>query len=601
MTVYNGLLYFGANDGVHGVELWQSDGTTAGTSLVQDINPGPADGLFPNFLAVAGGKLYFGANDGVHGIEPWRLNQPPTSADDAYTFTEDNTLTVSGPGVLQNDTDPENDPLTAGLVSGPAHGTLTLNADGSFTYRADDDFVGTDSFTYQAHDPFVAGNVATVTIHVTPDNETPTLSVADASGLEGAAIPLTIDAAPTDTDGSPTLSVTVSGVPTGVVLSAGTDQGGGVWTLAASQLAGLTLTGPDEATFVLTVTATATETVNGDTASATALLTVTVLNANPVITSLASSSPALGGAVQGQTVTLSGTFTDPGTLDTHTAVVSWGDGTSGPATITESGGAGSLSASHVYSHGGIYTITVVLTDDDGGSATATTSAVITGAGVVGNTLYVIGTNQADDVEINAQGNGLIRVNASFLPGAGTRAFPEAGVQQIIVLLGGGDDQATVAGNVMTPVLIDGGDGNDNLKAGGGPTVLLGGAGNDTLTGGRGRDILIGGLGADSLTGGPGDDILIAGTTAHDANPAALFQILSEWSRTDLTYLQRIDHLRNGGGLNDGYLLNASTVANDQSVDVLTGSSGTDWFWANVSDPLSPLDTLVDRMRDEIVN
>src|SRR5262249_32238870 len=148
-------------------------------------------------------------------------------------------------------TDPENDPLTAELVSGPAHGTLTLNADGSFTYQADDDFVGTDSFTYEAHDPFVSGNVATATLQVTPAFETPTLTVAAASGLEGAAIPLTIAAGLTDLDGSPTLTVTVSGVPAGVVLSVGTDQGGGVWTLAAGQLAGLTLTGPDEATFVL--------------------------------------------------------------------------------------------------------------------------------------------------------------------------------------------------------------------------------------------------------------------------------------------------------------------------------------------------------------
>lgn len=58
----------------------------------------------------------------------------PTAANDAYATDEDTPLNVAAPGVLANDTDPEGSPLTAVLVSGPAHATLTLNADGSFTY-----------------------------------------------------------------------------------------------------------------------------------------------------------------------------------------------------------------------------------------------------------------------------------------------------------------------------------------------------------------------------------------------------------------------------------------------------------------------------------
>ena len=54
--------------------------------------------------------------------------------------------------MLANDTDVDGDALTAVLVTGPAHGTLTLNADGSFTYTPDANYNGADSFTYSAND-----------------------------------------------------------------------------------------------------------------------------------------------------------------------------------------------------------------------------------------------------------------------------------------------------------------------------------------------------------------------------------------------------------------------------------------------------------------
>src|SRR6516162_3732493 len=71
MVDLNGTLLFAANDGVHGTELWKSDGTAAGTSLVKDINPGSA-GSYPYDFVKVNGTLFFAANDGTHGKELWK-------------------------------------------------------------------------------------------------------------------------------------------------------------------------------------------------------------------------------------------------------------------------------------------------------------------------------------------------------------------------------------------------------------------------------------------------------------------------------------------------------------------------------------------------
>ena len=92
---------------------------------------------------------------------------PPSASDDSYTTPEGQTLSVAAPGVLANDTDPNGDSLTASLVSDVSNGSLTLDADGAFTYTPTAGFTGTDSFTYEASDGDSTAQ-ATASIQVRP-------------------------------------------------------------------------------------------------------------------------------------------------------------------------------------------------------------------------------------------------------------------------------------------------------------------------------------------------------------------------------------------------------------------------------------------------
>lgn len=74
-------LLFRADDGVHGAELWSTDGTAEGTVLVRDVKPGPAKGVESSWsvggFRVVSGNLYFDGDDGVIGLEPWRSDGTP--------------------------------------------------------------------------------------------------------------------------------------------------------------------------------------------------------------------------------------------------------------------------------------------------------------------------------------------------------------------------------------------------------------------------------------------------------------------------------------------------------------------------------------------
>jgi uncharacterized delta-60 repeat protein len=202
-------------------------------------------------------------------------------------------------------------------------------------------------------------------------------------------------------------------------------------------------------------------------------------------------------------------------------------------------------------------------------------------------LAVGGTSGNDTIVVNPAGGNAVSVN---LNGVSLGTFSPTG--RILVYGQAGNDDIQVAGGISLSAWLYGGAGNDRLKGGNGNNILLGGAGDDLLVGGNARDILIGGTGADRLVGNAEDDILIAGSTAFDGNEAALCAVLREWTSAR-SYAARVANLMGTGSgtdfanrLNGNFFLKTDgsgvTVFDDGSADVLTGSSGQDWYFANLA-------------------
>lgn len=206
--------------------------------------------------------------DPVQAVAP--VNVAPVAADDSYATLEDEVLQGV---VLINDTDMDGDALAVTPFSGrsAAGGTVVMGANGSFIYTPVLHFSGADSFEYTVSDGNGGTAMARVNLSVSGVADAPSLSVpgtldatytADNTSLRVA---LDISAALVDNDGSETLSVRVSGLPTGATLSAGAAQSDGSWVLAAGDIAGVMIDLPPGISndFQLAIVAEARESVGG--------------------------------------------------------------------------------------------------------------------------------------------------------------------------------------------------------------------------------------------------------------------------------------------------------------------------------------------------
>ena len=210
-----------AEDGVARIDVSANDRDIDGDALIANIVSGPTHGTLvhnndgtlgymPDHNFFGSDSFTYRANDGqadsgfaTVAITVTAVNDAAEAKNDSVTMAEDSAVRVD---VLANDSDVEGDALIANIVTGPAHGTLVRNTDGTFTYTANRDYFGADSFTYKANDGQIDSNLATVSITVTQVNDKPEATNLVLSSPEDTGLRVDLLATARDVD-STTLTV----------------------------------------------------------------------------------------------------------------------------------------------------------------------------------------------------------------------------------------------------------------------------------------------------------------------------------------------------------------------------------------------------------
>jgi Ca2+-binding RTX toxin-like protein len=399
---------------------------------------------------------------------------------------------------------------------------------------------------------------ATLSVTVTADADTPSLSVQSASGTEDSAIALSISAGLSDTDGSEVLTLRISGVPSGVSLSAGTSLGGGVWSITPAQLTGLSITpaANADADFVLTVSAVTTETEGGDTATTSATLSVTVA-ADADTPSLTVAQTISGEEDVPTSIPITVSTPDTDGSETLTVTIVGVPSTAslnagqrqqdGSYRLTPANLVG-LSMLLAADASGLITLTVAATAREGEEGPSNTSlatvtvTVSAAADAPRFQSFVDGTtaeNAAPGTSVGqvvaSDPDPLPTLSYTMLDSAGGRfAIDSAGVVRAAagapidfegasshgIVVGISDETGRETTATLTVTVTDaqgetltGGLGNDTLRGGAGADTLHGSGGNDVVIGGGDGDLLDGGSGDDDLSGGSGSDTLFGGSEA----------------------------------------------------------------------------------------
>ncbi|OSQ44270.1 hypothetical protein TALK_19145, partial [Thalassospira alkalitolerans] len=438
---------------------------------------------------------------------------------DAGLTDSSEVLTVTISGV------PDGASLSAGTNNGDGTWTLSAADLEGLTITPADDFSGSFDLgvTAQSAD---GSDVATMSDSITVDvagvADTPTLDVADASGKEDKAIALDIDASLTDS--SEVLTVTISGVPDGATLSAGTDNGDGTWTLTTSDLAGLTITPPENfsGSFDVDITATSRDGIDIATVSDTVMVDVAAVADLPLL----EVSGASGAEGQAVALDIDASLTDASEVLSVTI--------SGvPSGATLSGGTDNGDGSWTLNADQLEGLTITPVDDFSGSFNLTVTATATD----GSDSQSV--SQSLTVEISeTEGQTVI----------GTNGRDEITTGDGDDYISGRNDKDTISSGAGDDTIY-GGSGRDTINAGAGDDYIDGGSWNDSIFGGTGDDTIMGGSGADTLDGGEGTDTLYGGSSDDILIGSGDDKLYGEGNNDEIRY--SVDLTAEGTGVIDG--------------------------------------------------
>jgi hypothetical protein len=464
-----------------------------------------------------------------------------------HTFTVD--LTTAGTQTLT-----ASDPAAGGIVGNQPAITVNPAAASSFIVSGlySPAAAGTPgSFTVTAEDPY--GNVATgYTGTVTLSSTDPSATFADfATGnpLAGNSYTFTTGAA-------------------------GDDYGSHTF-LATLHTAG---------TQAITATDQTNSTVTGTQSGIQVLPAATI------------SGPSAGYLNQPLTYTLGATGDPAGTV--YTFAVNWGDGS---AVQTVSGVSGTT-VTHTYSTSVSTSISVTATDPNKlTSYPAYQHVYIAPVSVTaeadpaaaGQEMLVVSTiapyNNSDNIALTGNSSSVdLTVNGAAL---GNIVPAGDNIALVVVYAGGSNDTINAQGLAVSSALVGGGNG-------------------DVLYGGSARNLLIAGPGTATLQAGSAGDILIGGTTSYDNNTTsdqtALAYIMAEWD-SSASYSTRVGQLdgKLKTGLNGQYLLNSTTVSDNNAADLLYGDSlatgnTLDWYFAHLKGKRN-VDRVINQVSGEVVS
>ncbi len=501
------------------------------------------------------------------------VNSAPNADKDNYRTKEGTPLTVAAEqGVLSNDEDANRDTLSAMVVDEPTHGTLTFNSNGSFTYTPAADFTGRDSFTYKANDGSADSNVTTVDLRIRSVNDAPVGTNDNYSTNEDT--PLTVAVAQgvlandSDVDGDSLRARLVEGPAHGTVKLR--SDGSFTYTPAADYNGADSFTyrardgetHSNDTTVNITiaavndapVAANDSYTTNKDTALTVAIAQGVLANDSDVEGSAMSAALVSGPAHGTLTLNANGTFT-------YT-----------PAANYTGGDSFTYRANDGTTNSGVTMVSLVVSPD---TSSVQVNLVTDPTDATKTALQVFGTNESDIIRFIKSHDDPNEITV-LVNGEDKGNFSPTG--KIIVFGLGGDDNIKVRRSINLAVELHGDAGDDRLRGGSGPNILVGGDGDDRLIGGRRQDLMIGGDGTDRLIGTRRGDIMIGDSTTHDQNSISLDKILDEWTRTDLGRSERVAHLTTGGGLNSSLTLTETTILDDQFQDRLRRTNNKDWLF-----------------------